>query len=187
MMATAPTSTEGKTSMTVRLDRATLDAFDALAEGRGGRSALLRSLLDQAMRQAGDAPKVQARAEPATSRVSFRVTDAELAVLDTRAAERGTDRAGWVKALMRRHIGLKGNVDDGLRESLGPVRMQLQRIGRNLNQAMRAGNAAMMADSGLQIERELRRITEMRQDINEQIAALGEALRGDLSYWEVAD
>ena len=139
------------------------------------------------MRQAGDAPKVQARAEPATNRVSFRVTDAELTVLDARAAERGTDRAGWVKALLRRHIGLKGNVDDGLRESLGPVRMQLQRIGRNLNQAMRAGNAAMMADSGLQIERELRRITEMRQDINEQIAALGEALRGDLSYWEVAD
>ena len=62
-MATKTTSTGGKASMTVRLDRATLDAFDALAEGRGGRSALLRSLLDQAMRQAGDAPKVQARTE----------------------------------------------------------------------------------------------------------------------------
>lgn len=186
-MATTTTSTKDKTSMTVRVDRATLEAFDALAEGRGGRSALLRSLLDQAMQQASNAPKVQARAERATNRVSFRVTDAEMAVLDVRAAARGTDRAGWVKALMRRHIGLKGSVDDGLRECLGPVRMQLQRIGRNLNQAMRAGNAAMMADSGLQIERELRRITEMRQDVNEQIAALGEALRGDLSYWEVAD
>lgn len=173
--------------MTVRLDRATLDAFDALAEGRGGRSALLRSLLDQAMRQAGDAPKVQARTEPSTNRISFRVTEAELAVLDARAAERGTDRAGWVKALMRRHIDLKGNVDDGLRDSLAPVRLQLQRIGRNLNQAMRAGNAAMMADSGLQIERELRRIIEMRQDINEQIVALGDALRGDLGFWKVAD
>ena len=52
---------------------------------------------------------------------------------------------------------------------------------------MRAGNAAMMADSGLQIERELRRITEMREDINEQIAALGDALRGDLGFWKVAD
>ena len=113
--------------------------------------------------------------------------EAELAVLDARAAERGTDRAGWVKALMRRHIDLKGNVDDGLRDSLAPVRLQLQRIGRNLNQAMRAGNAAMMADSGLQIERELRRIIEMRQDINEQIVALGDALRGDLGFWKVAD
>lgn len=186
-MATTTPSTEGKASMTVRMDRAMLEAFDALAEGRGGRSALLRSLLDQAMRQAGDAPKVQARAEPATNRISFRLTEPELAVLAVRAAQRGTDRAGWVKALTRRHLGLKGHVDDGLRESLAPVRMQLQRIGRNLNQAMKAGNAAMMADSGLQIERELRHITEMRQDINEQIVALGEALRGDLSYWKVAD
>ena len=48
-------------------------------------------------------------------------------------------------------------------------------------------NAAMMADSGLQIERELRRIIEMRQDINEQIVALGDALRGDLGFWKVAD
>lgn len=186
-MATQTTSTGGKTSMTVRLDRATLDAFDALAEGRGGRSALLRSLLNQAMRQVGDAPKVQARTERSTNRISFRVTDTELAVLEVRAAERGTDRAGWVKALMRRHLGLKGKVDDGFRNGLKPVRMQLERIGRNLNQAMKAGNAAMMADNGLQIETELRRITEMRQEISEQIAALSEALRNDLSYWKVAD
>ncbi|GAA3277116.1 hypothetical protein [Sphingomonas yabuuchiae] len=86
---------------------------------------------------------------------------------------------------MRRHIGLKANVDDGLRDALAPVRMQ-QRIGRNLNQAMKAGNAAMMVDSSLEIERELRRIADMREEINEQIAALGDALRGDASYWEVA-
>lgn len=65
--------------------------------------------------------------------------------------------------------------------------MQLQRIGRNLNQAMRAGNAAMMADSGLQIERELKRIIEMRQEIGDQVAALGDALRGDMRYWQVED
>ncbi|WP_255254888.1 hypothetical protein [Novosphingobium sp. Chol11] len=88
---------------------------------------------------------------------------------------------------MRRHLGLKGKVDDGFRNGLKPVRMQLERIGRNLNQAMKAGNAAMMADNGLQIETELRRIGEMRQEINEQIAALSEALRNDLSYWKVAD
>lgn len=181
------TSTDTKASMTVRVDRATLAAFDALAEGRGGRSALLRSLLDQAMRQAGGAPNIEARAERTTNRISFRVTDSEMAVLGVRAAQRGTDRAGWVKALMRRHLGLKGAVDDGLRESIGPVRIQLQRIGRNLNQAMKAGNAAMLADSGLQIESELRRITEMRQEINDQVAALSEALRNDLSYWKVAD
>ena len=108
-------------------------------------------------------------------------------MLDHRAIERGVDRAGWIKALVRRHVGLKGTVDDGLRDAVAPIRMQLQRIGRNLNQAMKAGNAAMMADSGLQIERELRRIADMRAEINEQVAALGDALRGEFEFWKVAD
>lgn len=186
-MTAANTSQDGKAHLTIRLDRATLGAFDALAAGRGGRSALLRSVLAQVLQQAGDAPLVQPQAERSTNRVTISLTDAEMAVLETRAAERGTDRAGWVKALTRRHLGLKGSVDAGFRESLGLVRKQLQRIGRNLNQATRAGNAVALADNGLQIEGELRRIIEMRQEVNDQIAALGEALRGDLSYWKVAD
>lgn len=186
-MTAASAAQDGKAHLTIRLDRATLDAFDVLAAGRGGRSALLRSVLAQVLRQAGDAPLVQPQAERSTNRVTISLTDAEMAVLETRAAERGTDRAGWVKALTRRHLGLKGSVDAGFRESLGLVRKQLQRIGRNLNQVTRAGNAVALADNGLQIEGELRRIIEMRQEVNAQIAALGEALRGDLSYWKVAD
>lgn len=85
-MATATASKEEKTSLTIRVDRATLNAFDALAEGRGGRSALLRSLLTQVLRQTGEAPKVQPQAERSTNRISFRVTDAEMAVLEARAA-----------------------------------------------------------------------------------------------------
>lgn len=173
--------------LTMRIDRELLAAFDALAEGRGGRSALLRNLMQQAMKQVADAPQIAPRSQIAGNRVSLRLTDAEAAVVDQRAAERGVDRAGWIKALVRRHTGLKGAVDDGLRDAVAPVRMQLQRIGRNLNQAMKAGNAAMMADSGLQIDRELRRIADMREDINDQVALLGDALRGDLSFWKVAD
>lgn len=173
--------------LTARVDRELLAAFDALAEGRGGRSALLRSVLQQALKHVGDAPRIAPRADAAGNRVSLRFTDAEIAVLDHRAAERGVDRAGWVKALARRHFGLKGGVDDGLRDAVAPIRMQLQRIGRNLNQAMKAGNAAMMADSGLQIDGELRRIADMREEINEQIAALGDVLRGDVAFWKVAD
>ena len=183
-----PSSPTKDTAMlTMRIDRELLAAFDAVAEGRGGRSALLRNLMQQAMKQVADAPQIAPRAQNAGNRVSLRLTDAEAAVVDQRAAERGVDRAGWIKALVRRHTGLKGAVDDGLRDAVAPVRMQLQRIGRNLNQAMKAGNAAMMADSGLQIDRELRRIADMREDINDQVALLGDALRGDLSFWKVAD
>lgn len=186
--ASSPTSlTRPKVVMTVRVEAETLVAFDAMAEGRGGRSALFRALVDHQVEGFKTAPLIAARKETAAGRLSIRLTSPELAVLDDRAAERGTDRAGWVKALVRRHLGLKIGADDGLRKAVTPIRIQLQRIGRNLNQAMKAGNAAMMADSGLQIDRELARIADMRDDINEQIAVLGEALRSDLSFWKVAD
>lgn len=51
-------ASDGKTMMAIRINRESLAVFDALAEGRGGRSALLRSLLDQAMRQTSIAPRV---------------------------------------------------------------------------------------------------------------------------------
>ena len=189
-MSSAPqlaSPTKETAMLTARVDRDLLAAFDALAEGRGGRSALLRTVLQQSLRHVADAPRIAPRADSAGNRVSLRFTDAETAVLDHRAADRGIDRAGWIKALVRRHLALKANVDDGMRDAVAPIRMQLQRIGRNLNQAMKAGNAAMMADTGLQIDRELRRIADMREEINEQIAALGDALRGDAAYWQVAD
>ncbi|WP_241212701.1 hypothetical protein [Sphingomonas sp. ABOLG] len=189
-MSLAPQSsspTKDSAMLTARVDRELLAAFDAVAEGRGGRSALLRTVLQQALKHVADAPRIAPRADSAGNRVSLTFTDVETAVLDHRAAERGVDRAGWIKALVRRHIALKAGVDDGLRGAIAPIRMQLQRIGRNLNQAMKAGNAAMMADSGLQIDRELRRIADMREEINEQITALADVLRGETTFWEVAD
>jgi hypothetical protein len=38
-----------------------------------------------------------------------------------------------------------------------------------------------MADSGLQIDRELRRIVDMREAVNEQIALLADVLRGEIA------
>lgn len=179
--------TKDSAMLTARVDRDLLAAFDAVAEGRGGRSALLRTVLQQSLKHVSDAPRITARGEGANNRVSLTFTATEIAVLDYRATGRGLDRAGWIKALVRRHLALKNGVDDGLRDAVAPIRMQLQRIGRNLNQAMKAGNAAMMADSGLQIDRELRRIADMREEINEQITALAEVLRGDTAFWQVAD
>ena len=119
--------------------------------------------------------------------VSLRFTEVEIAVIAYRASQRSTDRSGWIKALVRRHIGLKSRVDDGLLAELAPIRMQLLRIGRNLNQAMKAANAAMLETGDKQIEPELQRIADMRMEISEQVTAVGNAMRGDASYWMVAD
>jgi hypothetical protein len=177
----------GKTMLTARIDTATLAAFDAFAEGRGGRSVVLRQLVERAAYENTDAQRVERRESTATKRVSLRFTDVENTVLEHRASQRSTDRSGWIKALVRRHLALKSRVDDGLLAELAPIRMQLLRIGRNLNQAMKAANMAMLPDGDGQIGGELRRIADMRMEVSEQVAAVGDAMRGDASYWAVID
>lgn len=173
--------------LSVRIDADALTAFDSFAVGRGGRSALVRQMIERTLRESADRPHIGHPEGAARNRVSLRFTDVEIAVITHRASQRSTDRAGWIKALVRRHLALKSRVDDGLLAELAPIRMQLLRIGRNLNQAMKAANAAMLDTGDKQIEPELRRIADMRMEISEQIAAVGDAMRGDASYWTVAD
>ena len=173
--------------LSARIDADTLAAFDDYAEARGGRSAILRQMIEQVAAAHGDAPHIERSDEASSNRISLRFTDTENLVIAHRAAQRSTDRSRWIKALVRRHIGLKGRVDDGLLAELAPIRMQLLRIGRNLNQAMKAANAAMLETGDKQIEPELRRIADMRIEISEQVAAVGDAMRGDASYWTVED
>jgi hypothetical protein len=175
------------TRLTAWIDVDVLVAFDAFAEGRGGRCAVLRNLIEQAAEVNRDSPRIEPPVGASSKRIQISFTDTELAVITHRASQRSTDRSRWIKALVRRHIGLKSRVDDSLLAELAPIRMQLLRIGRNLNQAMKAANASMLETGDKQIEPELHRIADMRMEISEQIAAVGEAMRGDASYWTVAD
>lgn len=184
-MATNPLSNSA--TLTIRLDADALAAFDSFAVARGGRSAVLRQMIEQTVRQSAGRPLIDRPEGAARNRISVRFTDAEIAVIARRAAQRSTDRAGWIKALVRRHLALKSRVDDALLNELAPIRMQLLRIGRNLNQAMKAANLRMMEDGDKQIGNDLRRIADMRMEISEQVTAVGDALRGDASYWTVAD
>lgn len=147
----------------------------------------MRQMIEQMLEENIGRPLIEPRDSAARNRVSLRFTDAEIAVIEYRASQRSTNRAGWIKALVRRHLALKSRVDDGLLNELAPIRMQLLRIGRNLNQAMKAANLRMMEDGDRQIENDLRRIAHMRMEISEQVTAIGEAMLGDASYWEVAD
>ncbi len=173
--------------LSVRVETEALRAFDSAAVGRGGRSALVRQMIERTLHESTGRPHIDRPEGTAHNRISLRFIDVELLVIEHRAGQRSTDRAGWIKALVRRHLALKSRVDDGLLAELAPIRMQLLRIGRNLNQAMRAANAAMLESGDKQIEPELRRIADMRMEIAEQVTAVGEAMRGDASYWTVAD
>jgi hypothetical protein len=176
-----------RATLTIRLAADALAALDSLAVGRGGRGAMLRQMIEQTLPKRDGGPFIDRPDGVARNRVSLRFTDVEIAVIEVRAAQRSTDRAGWIKALVRRHLALKSRVDDGLLAELAPIRMQLLRIGRNLNQAMKAANASMLETGDKQIEPELQRIADMRMEISEQVTAVGDAMRGDAGYWTVAD
>ncbi|GGJ52736.1 hypothetical protein GCM10011393_23730 [Sphingopyxis bauzanensis] len=147
----------------------------------------MRQMIERTLQENSARPHIDRPEGAARNRISLRFTEVEIAVIAHRASQRSTDRAGWIKALVRRHLALKSRVDDGLLAELAPIRMQLLRIGRNLNQAMKAANAAMLETGDRKIEPELRRIADMRMEISEQVAAVGDAMRGDASYWTVAD
>jgi hypothetical protein len=173
--------------MTARVDAEMLAAFDAHVVARGGRGAMLRQMIEAALLSKAAGPNIDRPQGAARNRISLSFTDVELAVIEVHAAQRSTDRAGWIKALVRRHIGLKARVDDGLLTELAPIRMQILRIGRNLNQAVKAANTAMLETGDKVIEPELRRIADMRMEIAQQVAAIGDAMRGDASYWTVSE
>jgi metal-responsive CopG/Arc/MetJ family transcriptional regulator len=148
------TNTDPRPAMlSIRLDARALSALDSFALGRGGRSAILRQMIEQMLKDNSGRPLLERREGIAHNRISLRFTNAEIAVIENRASQRSTNRSGWIKALVRRHLALKSRVDDGDKK----------------------------------IENDLRRIADMRMEISEQIAAVGEAMHGDVSYWKVAD
>src|SRR3546814_2984380 len=89
-------------TLTIRVDADALAAFDRFAVGRGGRSALLRQVIQQTVQEIADCHFINRHDGVALHRVSLRFTDVEIAVIELRSATRSTDRAGWRQAMGRR-------------------------------------------------------------------------------------
>ena len=175
------------TTFSIRLDPAVMSRFDTIAAGQGGRSALLRQLI--AARITDDP---EARLDPAdgeggprdrTIRVHLSATEA--AVVAEHARGLAITPARWISLLVRRRIRIGPRVDFGWRVLLIDIRRQLRGVARNINQATRAVNAAMMEDSGLDLSREVARLLDMRMEVAEQVGAMDAALLADYAYWQV--
>src|SRR3546814_19418436 len=96
-IAPQPASPTKDTAMlTARVDRELLAAFDAVAEGRGGRSALLRTVLQQSLKHVADTPRLAPRAHSPRTRVNLPFTDVDTALTYPTATQRTFPRAGWI-------------------------------------------------------------------------------------------
>ncbi|SEJ80733.1 hypothetical protein SAMN05518849_11444 [Sphingobium sp. AP50] len=161
--------------------------FDAIAASQGGRSAVLRNLVEGAVRSPEEAPVIPEPRGHTTARVEIRLTGSDAARLDEEAQGRGLKRTEWVIALVRRRLFAKAPPPSADRAAIAQAWRELNRIGINLNQAVHALHAATMVDSGLDLAREAARVESFRDEVAAQLKGLGAALKGDLVYWDTGE
>ena len=162
--------------------------FDARATAAGGRSALLRKLIDDALENAGDRSSETASPRTRTTdRLQLRLMREDIERLDAAADARGLKRTELLVMLLRRRLHAHPLPPRADRVEIAQSWRELNRIGINLNQAVHALHAATMVDSRLDLAREAARVASFRDEVADQLRALGRALKGDLSYWDTPD
>jgi Bacterial mobilisation protein (MobC) len=154
--------------------------FSALAATEGGKSALLRRLI-------GDALGTQAlRAVPMPIgrpyKVTVRFRASEMRQLAEMACQRGMTRTGWIAALVRARLGSPVQQSPEEHAALRAVVRELNRIGGNINQIARAANTSVL--HGKAVEFDLSEIREAKAVIEIARAQLRGALDNNADYWE---
>ena len=154
--------------------------FSALAVTEGGKSALLRRLITDALdvRAPGAAPLPIGRPE----KITLRFRESEMHQLAEIAQRRGMSRTGWIVALVRSRLGSPIQPSPDEREALRGIVRELNRIGANINQIARAANAGVQY--GGAIETGLSEIHEAKAVVESGLAELRRIFDDNAQYWE---
>ena len=154
--------------------------LSAVAASEGGKSALLRRLIADALSAspARIAPLPLGRPQ----KITVRFRESEMRKLADTARQRGMTRTGWIVALVRSRLG--SPVRHSLEElaALRAIVRELNRIGGNINQIASAANTSVL--QGRVVEPDLSAIRDARTAIDLALAQLRGALDGNADYWE---
>lgn len=166
--------------LTLRLPPDLARRFDAVAAGRGGRSRFLRSLMEGVAQAPLPEQKVRSP-DGKSGKLTVRLGELDLALIEAEAAIVGLSRTQWSVALIRRR--LHGRPQFTRPEALAFIEVQrdLRRIGVNVNQIARALNTAVM--EGTVLDLETAQLAVFAGEIRAHIAGLREAFDGNLAYW----
>ena len=168
--------------ITLRLPPDLVRRFDAAAAGRGGRSRLLRRLMETAAQAPLPTPS-EAAPGLRTGKLTVRLSEADLAALEAEAEAAGLSRTQWTVALIRRRLHGRPQLSRPEAFALIDVQRELRRIGVNVNQIARALNTAVM--EGRVLDLEVAQLAAFQSEIRAHVLGLGDAFRGNLAYWEV--
>lgn len=178
--------------LNVRIDDALGDRIEAAARAAGvSRSQFARSLLEEKLSRQGAVSTEKVSPSPGTKKsVHVRLDEAETAAIDRVATSMGMKRNQWIVKRIR------GSLWNGRGEArpapttadaIGTAVFQLQQIGRNLNQAVRAVNATAMPDSDLNQRVMVGTLVRMKDEVQIAIdaatAAILAAANGERAYW----
>jgi uncharacterized protein (DUF1778 family) len=168
--------------ITLRLPPDLTRRFDAAAATQGGRSRLLRRLMEAA----AQAPLPAAESAPpkaATGKLTLRLPASDLAALAAEADALGLSRTQWVVALIRRRLHGRPQLSRPEAIAFIGVQRELRRIGVNLNQIARALNTAVLEGSVLDLE--MAQLEAFQAEIAAHLHGLHDAFTGNLTYWAV--
>lgn len=162
-----------------------LDAkFAALAASYGGKSTLMRRLVEQVVGEAGPGPGPvkPASNSRSTAELRLRLTVEEREELNALAHEAGVRPIQWAETVLRVRLGGTRRLSRPQHLAVNEVRDEVRAIGRNLNQMARAMNVAVM--EGRVTEMEVAEVERFEREMRDLSKGLIGALRGMLTYWE---
>jgi hypothetical protein len=154
--------------------------FAAIAGAHGGKSALLRRMVENIVGQSGvsQAPNGVGRSE----KVTVRFRQSELALLAEAAAARGMNRTQWISSLVRARLGFGLQLSAGERNELRTITRELNRIGGNINQLARSANIQMREGREVAIDSEVLR--EAAIAVREAVSEFRTAVGKSAGYWD---
>lgn len=181
----------GMAHLTLRIDDDVAAAVDALAKAAGMTRSkwIARAIIDALPTRPAevrDVPVIGA----ASKMLSLRFPVEELAAMELVASRAGLTRAQWIKRTLRWQLWTRAGelrLVPGSHRAIIKLVGQVRAIGRSLNQAVKAMNAANRPQSPLEIQRIAGEVIAMEnrisQIVNEAAAGLTEIVSGEVYYW----
>lgn len=175
----------------LRLKDEAVAKMDIVAKEQGvSRSRWIASLIERELAGQGAPARLRPKRSGARQAITIRVPVEDAERIDRAADALGMKRSHWiVKMIEGRLWDGEGRVTPSplTQAALGSAINQIVRIGRNVNQAVHAINAAVLPGSGLDIARCAEQLAAMREDIREEVAAAEDKLFalaiGEQRYW----
>lgn len=154
-------------------------AFDAMAALRGGRSRVLRTLMENAVTKADGGQVTETDTDLSRGRsekITLRLRPDDLAALDRASAAAGLRRTQWAVGCLRGRLLAKPTFNPEETRALVETRHELARISGNLRELVRTireGDTPVEA-----LESSLASVEHFRREVREQLTEVRAVLDG---------